>query len=133
MPFLDTPCVSPEIIQGQNTDDTYTLIIQDATGSYETANLMGKTGADGQSAYQAAIAAGFKGTEAEWLDSLKGAPGAIFTPNVSSDGTLTWTNDSGLANPESVNIRGPQGPPGTTEPIEIGDSKVSDIWNQYMT
>ncbi|MBQ6430847.1 MAG: hypothetical protein IJJ99_03095 [Oscillospiraceae bacterium] len=30
--------------------------------------------------------------------------GATFTPHVSSDGILSWTNDKGLPNPEPVNI-----------------------------
>ena len=38
--------------------------------------------------------------------------GATFTPSVSADGTLSWTNDKGLTNPEPVNIKGPQGPAG---------------------
>ena len=43
---------------------------------------------------------------------LKGEDGAIFIPEVSNDGTLSWTNDKGLDNPESVNIRGPVGATG---------------------
>lgn len=42
----------------------------------------------------------------------QGPVGATFTPAVSDDGTLSWTNDRGLVNPESVNIKGPQGEPG---------------------
>lgn len=38
--------------------------------------------------------------------------GVTFTPSVSEDGTLSWRNDGGLDNPESVNIQGPQGPQG---------------------
>ena len=39
--------------------------------------------------------------------------GATFTPSVSAEGVLSWTNDKGLANPDSVNVKGPQGPQGT--------------------
>lgn len=35
--------------------------------------------------------------------------GATFTPSVSSDGVLSWTNDKGKPNPASVNIKGPKG------------------------
>ena len=35
--------------------------------------------------------------------------GATFTPSVSSDGVLSWTNDKGKPNPVSVNIKGPKG------------------------
>ena len=39
--------------------------------------------------------------------------GATFTPIVSEDGELSWTNNGGLENPEPVNIKGPQGEQGT--------------------
>ena len=39
--------------------------------------------------------------------------GATFTPIVSEDGELSWTNNGGLENPEPVNIKGPQGYQGT--------------------
>ena len=32
-----------------------------------------------------------------------------FTPSVNSNGDLSWTNNGGITNPETVNIRGPQG------------------------
>ena len=35
--------------------------------------------------------------------------GATFTPSVSSTGDLSWTNDRGRENPETVNVRGPDG------------------------
>lgn len=41
-----------------------------------------------------------------------GATGTTFTPYVSADGTLSWTNDGGKENPDSVNIKGPQGEQG---------------------
>lgn len=42
-----------------------------------------------------------------------GAPaGVVFTPSVSEDGDLSWTNNSSLENPEVVNIRGPRGEQG---------------------
>lgn len=40
--------------------------------------------------------------------------GATFTPSVSQNGDLSWTNDGGLPNPAPVNIRGPAGPSFTT-------------------
>lgn len=41
-----------------------------------------------------------------------GVDGATFTPSVSASGDLSWTNNKGLTNPSTVNIRGPQGNPG---------------------
>ena len=38
--------------------------------------------------------------------------GTTFTPTVSEDGVLSWTNDGGKANPDPVNIKGPQGEKG---------------------
>lgn len=45
--------------------------------------------------------------------------GVTFTPSVSTDGVISWTNDGGLGNPVSVNIKGPvgnTGPQGETGP-----------------
>jgi hypothetical protein len=52
---------------------------------------------------------------ATWDNGTAGADGedgATFTPSVSSDGTLSWNNDKGLANPASVNIKGEAGAAG---------------------
>ena len=45
---------------------------------------------------------------------LDGEDGATFTPSISSNGTLSWSNDKGLDNPESVNIKGDKGDKGDT-------------------
>ena len=62
---------------------------------YDSGKLRGQTGATG--------AAG-----------AKGANGTTFTPTVSSAGVLSWSNNGGLNNPTSVNIKGPQGERGAT-------------------
>ena len=54
----------------------------------------------------------FNGTS--WVNLGPVAAGATFTPTVNSDGVISWTNDGGLPNPESVNIKGPQGATGAT-------------------
>lgn len=38
-----------------------------------------------------------------------GKAGTTFTPSVDASGNLSWTNDGGLANPATVNIKGPAG------------------------
>ena len=48
------------------TPDLYQQLLQE---------IEKKQGADGKSAYEIAVANGFSGTEAEWLESLKGADG----------------------------------------------------------
>lgn len=47
-----------------------------------------------------------------------GKNGVTFTPHVSEDGLLTWTNDGDLMNPDPVNIKGQKGEPG--EPGQPG-------------
>lgn len=44
--------------------------------------------------------------------------GATFTPSVSEDGDISWTNDKGKENPSTVNIRGV---PGVSPTIEVTD------------
>lgn len=41
-----------------------------------------------------------------------GADGTTFTPSVSANGDLSWSNDGGKTNPPTVNIKGPQGATG---------------------
>lgn len=41
-----------------------------------------------------------------------GENGATFIPSVDADGNLSWTNDGGLENPQTVNIKGPKGETG---------------------
>lgn len=41
-----------------------------------------------------------------------GKDGTTFIPNVDSNGNLSWTNDGGLENPETVNIKGHAGKDG---------------------
>ena len=63
-------------------------------------------------------------------DGQDGADGATFTPSVSSDGTLSWTNDKNLTNPDPVNIKGADGRNGADgadgrDAPQIDDSAVS--------
>lgn len=44
----------------------------------------------------------------------------VFTPSVSEDGILSWTNKAGLTNPASVNVKGAKGDTGTAASITIG-------------
>ena len=45
-----------------------------------------------------------------------GATGPYFTPSVDSSGNLSWSNNGGLENPQTVNISGPQGIEGPQGP-----------------
>ena len=52
------------------------------------------------------------------VQRIKHTPGVTFTPTVSADGVISWTNDGGLENPEPVSIKGPKGDKG--DPGEQG-------------
>ena len=45
-------------------------------------------------------------------DGVAGKDGVTFTPSMSDDGDLSWTNDGGKANPQTVNLKGPKGDTG---------------------
>lgn len=85
---------------------------------YDSGKLRGQTGATGPKGER-----GLQGVQgpagaqgAPGATGAKGANGATFTPSVSSAGVLSWSNNGGLNNPTSVNIKGPQGERGTTGP-----------------
>lgn len=68
---------------------------------------------------------------ATWDNGTAGADGedgATFTPSVSSDGTLSWNNDKGLANPASVNIKGEAGAAGAKgDPFTYDDFTAAQL------
>ena len=51
--------------------------------------------------------------------------GATYTPNVTEEGIISWTNDKGRENPEPQNIRGPIGPVGETT-VHVGTDEPTD-------
>ena len=62
----------------------------------------------------------------EWLSlgKLQGEAGATYTPSVSSEGEISWTNNGNLPNPDPVDITGPQGPAGQDAP-QIDDTQIT--------
>lgn len=56
----------------------------------------------------------------------QGSPGFVFTPSVSTEGVISWTNDGSLDNPTPINIKGPKGDTGDRgpqgEPGQKGDT-----------
>lgn len=48
----------------------------------------------------------------EFEEFSGGEDGVTFTPTVSADGVLSWSNDGGLENPAAVNIKGAKGEKG---------------------
>ena len=57
-------------------------------------------------------------TKDDIIEAVNGIPtgtnGATFTPAVDDAGNLSWSNDKGLANPATVNIKGAKGDKGDT-------------------
>lgn len=64
--------------------------------------LKGDTGPQGEQG-----PAGPKGEQGD-----TGARGITFTPVVDSEGNISWSNDGGIENPQTVNITGPKGDTG---------------------
>ena len=79
------------------------------TGAQGPIGPKGEKGDTGETGPQ-----GVPGPQGEKGDT--GEPGAIFTPAVDAAGNLSWTNDRGLANPATVNIKGAKGDKGDTGP-----------------
>lgn len=57
--------------------------------------------------------------------AFDGEDGATFTPALAEDGTLSWSNNMGLKNPDPVNIMGPKPARGTDywTPADIAEIK----------
>ena len=71
----------------------------------------------------------------------RGERGATFIPALDAGGNLSWTNDAGLPNPGTQNIRGPAGEAGTTGPagksafdaaVEAGYSGTEATFNAAL-
>ena len=99
--------------------DVVTLTRSTTASEKSTATKLSQTGASVTNTYiiNAAVE-----PEDEPSDGEDGKDGVTFTPYVSSDGVISWTNDGGLSNPTPVNIKGPVGTTGATGPQgEKGD------------
>ena len=59
------------------------------------------------------------GIEAQGPQGEKGDTGAVYTPAVSAEGVISWTNNGGLPNPESRSIKGVQGDPGISPAVSV--------------
>lgn len=115
------------------TNINSSTVVKDTDNKIVEVISVGKQGIPGKSAYTIAIENGFKGTEKEWLSSLKGDPftyndftseqlaqlvgpqgktGYYYIPSISKEGTISWTNNGNLNNPNPINIKGPQGDQG---------------------
>lgn len=92
------------------------------TGAAGTNASVENTGTENAAILKFTIPRGATGTPGQ--DGANGAPGApgadgkdgvTFTPSVDTNGDLSWSNDGGLPNPETVNLRGAQGEAATVQ------------------
>jgi hypothetical protein len=118
------------------TDGNVYLAVQDVPANYipnsQTAYwvLFGGKGDKGDTGSAGSVGA----------TGSQGPRGVTFTPAVSAEGDLSWTNDGNLSNPGTVNIRGPrglqgvagsQGPAGPTGPA--GTTNYNNLTNKPVS
>ena len=79
--------------------------------------------------FEFGIPKGDKGdTGPQGVPGPRGQSGVTFTPSVNARGDLSWTNNGGLENPATVNIKGPKGDAGlpdnvvTTSSVNLGNA-----------
>lgn len=53
-----------------------------------------------------------------------GEKGTTFIPSVDTDGNISWSNTDGIANPETVNIKGPKGDKGSDATVPIATIEI---------
>lgn len=115
-----SPTVTVEEITGGHkvtiTDIVGSVSFNVMDGADGTDGTDGTDGADGVSPTisteeinggHRVVITGAEGTAV--FNVMDGADGVIWTPAVTSDGDLSWTNNGGRPNPQPVNIRGPRG------------------------
>ena len=84
---------------------------QGPTGEQGPEGPKGETGATGPRGEQGP--AGEQGPKGDpGAAGAKGDTGPYFTPSISAEGIISWSNNGGLANPPDANIKGPQGEQG---------------------
>ena len=89
------------------------------TGERGPQGIQGPKGDPGETGPQ-----GPAGTDgAKGADGAAGKDGVTFTPSMSDDGDLSWTNDGGKANPQTVNLKGPKGDTGARGPAGTDGAK----------
>lgn len=104
---------------------------QGVQGEKGETGAQGKPGTDGKSAYEIAVENGFKGTEAEWLESLKGGSGTegksayeIYVESV-PEGEKVMTKEEWLESLKGAGGgEGPRGPEGPQGPA----GEVGTVW-----
>lgn len=92
---------------GANTAKVFAFTFGVPKGAKGEQGARGEQGATGEQGPK-----GDPGAKGE--QGAKGDTGPYFTPSVSAEGVISWSNNGGLNNPADVNIKGPQGERGPT-------------------
>ncbi len=113
---------------GANGQDATIAIGTVSTGAAGSEAAVTNTGTPSAAVFNFTIPRGDTGAQGiqgepgtPGADGQDGAPGAdgkdgvTFTPSVDTNGDLSWSNDGGLPNPETVNLRGAQGEAATVQ------------------
>lgn len=95
--------------------DNAKLFVKEESGFVFLSDLSGSQGIQGEQGKQ----------------GVQGEKGVTYTPHINSNGDLSWSNDGGLSNPNTVNLMGPMGYDGisvsvadVTETTASGGSNV---------
>lgn len=92
-------------------------------GEQGAQGLKGDTGPKGDTGAKGDV--GPQGEKGETGDAgPKGDKGTTFVPDVDTDGNLSWSNADGVANPETVNIKGPKGDKGSDATVPIATTET---------
>lgn len=92
-------------------------------GGLENPQTVNVTGPKGDTGAKGDV--GPQGEKGETGDAgPKGDKGTTFVPDVDTDGNLSWSNADGVANPETVNIKGPKGDKGSDATVPIATTET---------
>lgn len=92
-------------------------------GGLENPQTVNITGPQGDTGAKGDV--GPQGEKGEVGDAgPKGDKGTTFVPSVDTDGNISWSNTDGIANPETVNIKGPKGDRGSDATVPIATTET---------
>ena len=124
-----SPAVNPT---GDNQYNTYMLtfsVDSVETGEPGTEASVENVGTDRDVKLKFVIPKGDKGETGE--TGHTGPQGAIFTPNIDDNGNISWSNNGGLKNPQTKNIKGPKGDAFTYE--DFTDEQLASLNGGMVT
>lgn len=102
-----------------DTDGNLTITFSDGD-SENVGNIMGPQGVQGPKGEKGDV--GPQGPVGP--QDPRGEKGTTFIPSVDTDGNISWSNTDGIANPETVNIKGPKGDKGSDATVPIATIEI---------